>query len=104
VSPVSQGRLHPATTPPVQRPRARASTITSGWTISAALAGSGSARQPGYPVMEQVRSGAPRRVLEDFPSASWPVQAVHHEGRRAKQQVRAFGDRVVERLRRDPGP
>ena len=77
-------------------------TTTSDSAIAAAVTGLGIARLMSYQVAAHVRSGALQLVLEAFEPAPLPVHVVHHEGRRAKQKVRAFVDLAVERLRGDP--
>jgi DNA-binding transcriptional LysR family regulator len=67
--------------------------------VDAALAGRGITRVLSYQVIDHVRAGRLRILLEPFEPPPLPVHVVHAGGRRASARVRLFVDLAVERLR-----
>ncbi len=84
------------------RPRASLLVNSSEVAIDAAVAGAGVTRALSYMVVEHVRAGRLRLVLEDFEAEPIPIHVVYREGRRAPARVRAFVDFVVPQLRANP--
>lgn len=67
--------------------------------VDAALAGRGLTRVLSYQVVDHVRAGRLRILLDRFEPPPLPVHVVHAGGRRASARVRLFVDLAVERLR-----
>jgi DNA-binding transcriptional LysR family regulator len=79
--------------------RSRLSVDTIDAAIDAGLAGAGLIRAMSYQVVEHVRSGRMKVVLESFERAPLPVHLVYARQNRLPLKLRAFIDTVVPRLR-----
>jgi DNA-binding transcriptional LysR family regulator len=79
--------------------RSRLSVDTIDAAIDAGLAGVGLVRAMSYQVVEYVRAGRMKVVLESFESAPLPVHLVYAQQNRLPLKLRAFIDSVVPRLR-----
>lgn len=67
--------------------------------IDAALAGAGIVRSMSYQIVDHVRLGRLRTVLDDFEPPRSPVHIVFDKQRQMPRKTRAFIDFVVPRLR-----
>ena len=76
----------------------RLSVNTAEAAIDAAVAGAGMTRVLSYQIIEELRAGALRTVLQDFEPAAMPVNLVYAGGRLLPQKLRAFLDFAVSRL------
>ena len=83
----------------VVRPRSQLLVNSNDVAIAGAVAGHGLARVLSYQIAPLLRSGALRRVLQEFEPPSVPVSLVSLEGRRAAPRVRRFLEFAVARLR-----
>jgi len=79
--------------------RSRLSVDTIDAAIDAGLAGAGLIRAMSYQVVEFVRAGRMRVVLESFERPPLPVHLVYTSQNRLPLKLRAFIDSVVPRLR-----
>jgi DNA-binding transcriptional LysR family regulator len=79
--------------------RSRLSVDTIDAAIDAGLAGAGLIRAMSYQVVEFVRAGRMRVVLESFERPPLPVHLVYASQNRLPLKLRAFVDSVVPRLR-----
>jgi DNA-binding transcriptional LysR family regulator len=77
----------------------RMTTSTNDSAIATVIGGFGLTRLLSYQVVEYLKDGRLRAVLQDYESDPIPVHVVHREGRYASQKVRAFLDMVITRLR-----
>jgi DNA-binding transcriptional LysR family regulator len=79
--------------------RSRLSVNTIDAAIDAGLSGAGLVRAVSYQIVEHVRSGRLRLVLESFEPAPRPVHLVYGTQSRLPLKLRAFVDFVVPRMR-----
>ena len=79
--------------------RSRLSVNTIDAAIEAGLAGAGIIRTLSYQVVDHVRSGRLKVILDSFEPAPRPVHLVYDKQNRLPLKVRAFVDFVVPRLR-----
>lgn len=79
--------------------RSRLSVNTIDGAIDAGLAGAGLIRAVSYQVVEYVRDGRLKIVLESFEQAPRPVHLVYDAQNRLPLKLRAFVDFVVPRMR-----
>jgi DNA-binding transcriptional LysR family regulator len=79
--------------------RSRLSVDTIDAAIDAGLAGAGLIRAMSYQVVEYVRAGRMKIVLESFERPPLPVHLVYAQQNRLPLKLRAFIDSVVPRLR-----
>ena len=79
--------------------RSRLSVDTIDGAIDAGLAGAGLIRAMSYQVVEYVRAGRMKVVLESFERPPLPVHLVYAQQNRLPLKLRAFIDSVVPRLR-----
>ncbi|WP_431289288.1 LysR family transcriptional regulator [Roseateles chitinivorans] len=79
----------------------RLATSSTEHAIQAAVAGFGLTRVLDEVVREQLAAGSLVEVLETFSPPRMPVHALHLQGRRASNKVRAFIDLAIAHLRED---
>lgn len=79
--------------------RSRLSVNTIDAAIDAGLAGAGLVRAVSYQIVDHVRSGQLKLVLESFEPAPRPVHLVYDMQSRLPLKLRAFVDFVVPRMR-----
>jgi len=79
--------------------RSRLSVSTIDAAIDAGLAGAGVVRANSYQVVNHVRGGLLRLLLEAYEPAPHPVHLVYDKHKRLPLKLRAFVDFVVPRLR-----
>jgi DNA-binding transcriptional LysR family regulator len=79
--------------------RSRLSVNTIDAAIDAGLAGAGLVRAVSYQIVDHVRSGRLKLVLDAFEPAPRPVHLVYDTQNRLPLKLRAFVDFVVQRMR-----